>query len=338
MKLLSYALDHNMEPRLAFLCQGQAVDVMRAAFWLKDHHKKTDFIELPSNMRNLLDDWTFNFPLLKELGQVFSTINLYGLTLNSRPIAHALDDIVLFPPIPDPPSFRDFYAFEQHVKTARHHRGLEMVPEWYQFPVFYFSNHNALLGHQWPLRKPKNTTALDYELELGCVIGKGGRDIPAEHAEQHIAGFTILNDWSARDIQREEMKVGLGPAKGKDFGTSLGPFLVTIDEFESVKVGKSYNLTMIARRNGVELSRGNAQNLYYSFGEMIARASEGVELFPGDVIGSGTVGTGCILELQPENAGGWLEVGDTIELEIQGIGTLTNSIVAYDSTENLNHR
>lgn len=333
MKILSYALDHKMEPRLAFLCQGQAVDVMRAAFWLKDHHKKTEFIDLPSNMRNLLEDWSSNFPLLRELGQAFSTINLYGLTINNRPIAHALDDVVIFPPIPDPRSFRDFYAFEQHVKTARSHRGLAMVPEWYQFPVFYFSNQNALLGHNWPLRKPKHTDALDYELELACIIGKGGRDISVEKAEQHIAGFTILNDWSARDIQREEMKVGLGPAKGKDFGTSLGPYLVTIDEFENTKVDKSYNLTMLARRNGQELSRGNAQDLTFSFGEMIARASAGVELYPGDIIGSGTVGTGCILELQPENAGGWLQVGDTVELEIQGIGKLTNTIIAYDSSE-----
>lgn len=327
-----------MEPRLAFLCQEQAVDVMRASFWLKEHRNRPDFISLPSNMRNLLEEWSVNFPLLKQLEQTFAAIKMAGLTINGRALAHSLDDIVIFPPIPDPPAFRDFYAFEQHVKTARSHRGLEMVPEWYEFPVFYFSNHNALLGHEWPLQKPKYTTALDYELELACVIGVGGRDIPAETAEQHIAGFTILNDWSARDIQRREMKVGLGPAKGKDFGSSLGPVLVTIDELENLKVGKSYNLTMIARRNGVELSRGNAQDLYYSFGEMIARASEGVMLHPGDVIGSGTVGTGCILELQPENAGGWLQVGDVVELEIQGIGKLVTPIVDDDSAENPNQR
>ncbi len=320
-----------MEPRLAFLCQEQVVDVMRAAFWLKNNRNQNDFIDLPSGMRIVLEKWEFNYPLLVKLNQVFSTLTLTGLSINSRPVAQDLDDVIICPPIPDPPGFRDFSAFEQHVQAVRSRRGLEMVPEWYEFPVFYFSNHNALLGHNWPLPKPKQTAALDYELELACIIGKGGRDISVAAAEKHIAGFTILNGWSARDLQRREMKAGLGPAKGKDFGASLGPYLVTRDEFENLKVGKSYNLTMLARRNGQELSRGNAQDLHYSFAEMIARASDGVELYPGDIIGSGPVGTGCILELQPEHTGGWLQVGDTVELEIQGLGKLTNPIVAYDS-------
>ena len=208
----------------------------------------------------------------------------------------------LLTPVPRPPSFRDFYAFEQHVKTARGHRGLEMVPQWYEIPVFYFSNPAVMTGPEMSVAAPPDCLELDYELEIGAVIGRGGRDLAAGDAEDHIAGYCVLNDWSARDLQRREMKVGLGPAKGKDFATGLGPWLVTPDELVDARAGKGYDLTMIARRNGEELSRGNWRDIHFSFGEMLARASRGVDLYPGDVIGSGTVGTGCILELRPENA------------------------------------
>ena len=240
--------------------------------------------------------------------------------------SHAADEVVLAPAIHPCPSFRDFYAFEQHVKTARGRRGLEMVPEWYEAPVFYFSNAHALLGHGAEVTPPPDGQWLDFELEVAAAIGTAGRDITEERAEQHIAGFTVINDWSARAIQRQEMKVGLGPAKGKDFATSVGPALVTPDELEDRRQGKGYNLEMTARVNGRELSRGNWSSITYSFAEMIARASRGVWLQPGDLIGSGTVGTGCILELGPENSGGWLQPGDEVELEIERLGVLRNGI------------
>ncbi len=169
--------------------------------------------------------------------------------------------------------------------------------------------------------------ALDYELEVACVIGRAGRDIAEEDAEEYIAGYTIMNDWSARDLQREEMSVGLGPAKGKDFATSLGPWLVTPDELEELALGDGrFNLTMAARVNGVERSRGNFRDIYYTFAQMIARASRDVTLHPGDVLGSGTVGTGCLLELTG-GEGPWLAPGDLVELEVTGLGTLRNRII-----------
>lgn len=231
-------------------------------------------------------------------------------------------------------SFRDFYAFEQHVKTARSRRGLSMVPQWYEMPVFYFSNARAFITDEEPLICPRHGNWLDFELEIGAVIGKGGRDLKAEDAEEHILGFTILNDWSMRDVQREEVKVGLGPAKGKDFATSIGPAVTPLADVLKRRAGKSFDLEMIARVNGVELSRGNLKDIYYSFGEMIAYASRDTELFVGDVIGSGTVGTGCILELGAEHVAellgrdsGWLEPGDVVELEVEEIGTLVNRII-----------
>jgi fumarylacetoacetate (FAA) hydrolase len=232
-------------------------------------------------------------------------------------------------------SFRDFYSFERHVKTARAARGLEMVPQWYDFPVFYCSNAASIVGPEAQITCPVHGNWLDYELEVAAVIGSACRDVTPEQADRQIAGYSILNDWSLRDLQREEVKVGLGPAKGKDFATSLGPCLVTPDELEDCRSGKGYDLTMVARLNGVELSRGNWRDIHWSFGEMIARASQGVTLFPGDVIGSGTVGTGCILELGADNVAvklgrdnGWLQAGDVVELEVERLGVLRNEILS----------
>jgi fumarylacetoacetate (FAA) hydrolase len=236
-------------------------------------------------------------------------------------------NIHLCTPIARPTSLRDFYAFEQHVKTANQNRGREVPEEWYEFPVFYFTNPSAIFGPDDVIPYPSYSNALDYELEIACVIGKDGINIPAEKAEEHIFGFTIFNDWSARDVQRQEMKVGLGPAKGKDFANSLGPYIVTLDELADKHTGRPgvYDLEMIARVNGVERSRGNMKDLYWSFGQMIERASQDVMLSPGDVIGSGTVGTGCLLETT-KGEGPWLQPGDVVELEIERLGVLRNVI------------
>lgn len=226
-----------------------------------------------------------------------------------------------------PASIRDFYAFEQHVKTANANRGRDVPPAWYEIPVFYFTNHAVIYGQDDVIPYPKRSDALDYELEVACVIGKAGRDIRAEQAEDYIFGYMVYNDWSARDLQRQEMSVGLGPAKGKDFAQSFGPVLVTADELADRHTGRPgvYDLAMVARINGEECSRGNWKDLYWSFGQMIERASDGVELQAGDVIGSGTVGTGCLLELT-QGQGPYLRPGDVVELEIERLGILRNIV------------
>ena len=218
-----------------------------------------------------------------------------------------LAEVELRPPVLHPPSVRDFYAFEQHVKTARANRGLDVPPEWYEIPVFYFSNPAAIFGPDDEIPYPPGTNELDYELEVAAIIGVDGA----------IGGFTVMNDWSARDLQRKEMKVGLGPAKGKDFATSLGPIVVTPDEFDGSK-GE-----MIARVNGEERSRGNLRDLHWPWKRLLEQAARNTRLCPGDVIGSGTVGTGCILEL---GDGRWLQRGDVVELEVEGIGVLRNTV------------
>lgn len=250
-----------------------------------------------------------------------------GLTYRLKPVrVHHLSQVLLEAPI-HPNTLRDFYAFEQHVKTANENRGREVPAAWYDMPVFYFSNHTAIYGPGAVIPHPKASQALDYELEVACIIGKPGKDIPAEKAEDYIFGYTIFNDWSARDLQRQEVTVGLGPAKAKDFASSLGPAIVTKEALADKHTGRPgvYDLAMVARVNGEERSRGNWKDIHYSFGELVARASQDVQLFPGDVIGSGTVGTGCLLELT-KGQGPWLQPGDVVELEIERFGVLQNTI------------
>ena len=221
---------------------------------------------------------------------------------------YPLDEVRLLAPVHRPPSVRDFYAFEQHVLNARAVTGRGVVPpEWYEIPVFYFSNPAAIYGPEDEIPYPDGTNELDYELEAAVVIGADGQ----------IGGFTIMNDWSARDLQRPEMKIGLGPAKGKDFATSLGPIVVTLDELGDL------GLTMTARVNGEERSRGNMGDMHHSWDAIVAHAARNTRLRPGDVLGSGTVGTGCILE---HGDGRWLQPGDVVELEIEGIGVLRNQV------------
>ena len=238
----------------------------------------------------------------------------------------ALEDVKLLAPL-KPTTLRDGYAFEQHVKTANKNRGREVPEEWYQFPVFYFTNPSSAFGHEDEIPYPHYTDAMDYELEIAAVIGAGGINLGAEEAAGHIFGYTIFNDWSARDIQRKEMAVGLGPAKGKDFASSFGPVILTPDELADRATGRPgvYDLAMRARVNGRLLSEGNFKDMHWSFGDILARASDSVPLLPGDVIGSGTVGTGCLLELT-KFQGPWLKAGDEVELEIERIGALRNRV------------
>lgn len=237
-----------------------------------------------------------------------------------------VDEVQFLSPL-RPKTLRDAYAFETHVKTANRNRGQEVPENWYKFPVFYFSNPNNDFGHEEVIPYPAYTQALDYELEIAAIIGKPGRDLTPEEAPGHIFGFTIFNDWSARDLQVQEMRVNFGPVKSKDFASSFGPVIVTPDALADKATGRPgvYDLSMTARVNGVELSRGNFNDIYWSFGDIIARASQSVTLNPGDVIGSGTVGTGCLYELT-KNQGPWLQHGDVVELEIERIGVLRNTV------------
>jgi fumarylacetoacetate (FAA) hydrolase len=232
-------------------------------------------------------------------------------------------------PLPPVASIRDFYAFEQHVRTCRAQRGMTVPPQWYQVPVFYFSNPAGVIGPDDPVAAPTGSQALDYELELACVVGQAAQDLPADdRALACVAGFTIMNDWSARDLQRQEMAVGLGPSKGKDFATSLGPELVTLDELRDRYRDGRLHLEMTATVNGRVLSRGNAGTMHWTWPQLLAHASRDTCLRPGDVLGSGTVGGGCILELTPEAVGGWLQPGDVVELTVERLGTLRNRVVA----------
>jgi 2-keto-4-pentenoate hydratase/2-oxohepta-3-ene-1,7-dioic acid hydratase in catechol pathway len=270
--------------------------------------------------------------LLSLLGDDGERLSRAGERARTAPVeVLGLAEISLRPPIPEPPTVRDFYAFEQHVRTARQRRGLEMHPDWYEIPVFYFSNPYATVGPNDAIRIPPGSNALDYELEIAAVVGRGGSNLSPEEAERCIAGFTIMNDWSARDLQRREMVLSMGPVKGKDFATSLGPVLVTPDELEPFRKDRAYDLTMTALVNGVEYSRASFADIFWSVPEMLAYASRGTRIASGDVVGSGTCGTGCILELSlvhGEETYPWLRPGDVVELSVDQLGTLRNHVVA----------
>ena len=245
-------------------------------------------------------------------------------------------------PIPFPASCRDSYAFRQHVETARRNRDVPMIPEFDQYPVFYFTNHHSIIGSGDVPCMMDHFQQLDFELEAAIVISKKGRNIDAKNADEYIFGYTIMNDLSARVLQMDEMKLNLGPAKGKDFATALGPILVTKDELQQYltkppknHIGENYSLKMTAKVNGIQVSQGNLADMNWTFAEIIERASYGATLHPTDVIGSGTVGTGCFLELNgtaklndPNHKPQWLQPNDIVELEITELGTLTNRITA----------
>lgn len=235
------------------------------------------------------------------------------------------DEVTLLSPVLNPPSVRDFMAFEEHVTTSFAALGRSVDPAWYDLPVFYFTNPAAVIGPDTPVPMAPGTCEWDFELELAAVISRPGSDLTPRAAADHIAGYTLLCDWSARDHQQAEMPVGLGPSKGKDTATTLGPALVTPDELLDRRDGKGFDIELTASVNGRTYSTGNWRTIYWSFPEMIAYASRGTTLRPGDVIGSGTVGTGCILELSLTHGTEtypYLAPGDRVELHADRLGTL----------------
>ena len=240
----------------------------------------------------------------------------------------AATDLAFGPPILRPTSLRDFYAFEQHVATMWRRREMPIPEAWFRLPVFYFSNVSEIRGPGDPVWAPRGSNELDFELEICALIDTPAKNLSAERGEEAIGGYFVMNDWSARDLQREETTVRLGPAKGKDFATSLGPYLVTPDELTSARSGKGYDLAATATINGETLSRGNWKDIHFSFGDMVARASADVRLVPGDVLGSGTVGGCCLLEIKDESGfGRYLEPGDSVSLAVDRLGVLTSPIV-----------
>lgn len=336
VKFVSFRTVSYAPPRLGWMWNDRwVVDFELSLYWAREqgilHVPPGDF---PKDMRNMLQDWERWLGAVRTVdGVLREKVAKAGEGGEEtpdppaplRPLFYPADSVQFAAPL-QPVTIRDFYAFEEHVRNARARRGLEVVPEWYEFPAFYFSNPHAVVGHGESVRKPPKTSMLDYELEVACILGKAGTDLSVEEAESVIAGYTILNDWSARDVQRKEMKIGLGPAKAKDFATSLGPWLVTPDELAPYRDGDRYHLEMTAHVNGKLYSKGNLKDIYFTFPQMIARASEGVTLFPGEVIGSGTVGSGCILELGPEQYP-WLKPGDVVTLTVTGLGSLTNTVI-----------
>ncbi len=295
--------------------------------------------ELPPSMAMFLNYWDDYFPIAQNAEQRIKN-GLKGNVFGS-----AWDDSTILAPIPYPTSCRDAYSFEQHVAAIRRNHKLDMIKEFSQYPVFYFTNHNSVQGPGNIICMPDHFEKLDFELEAAIVICKPGRNISVADADDYIGGLMIMNDVSARTLQMEEMLLKLGPAKGIDFATVTGPMLVTLDELEPYEVackenhtGKSWNLGMTCKINGIEVSRGNVSDMTWTFAEIIERCSYGVQLFAGDVIGSGAVGTGSFLELNgsgksvnPDFEEQWLKEGDLIEMEIDGLGKLINNIQKEES-------
>ena len=297
---------------------------------------------IPSQMSDILNDWDANMVKAKE-------VEAQILTGNHETLSSSLEGSNLLAPVPNPTSCRDGYAFRQHVAAARRNRNVPMIAEFDQYPIFYFTNHNAIMGPGEIPCMPDHFQKLDFELEVAVVLGKRGRNVKAADADQYIAGFMIMNDMSARTLQMEEMLLNLGPAKGKDFSTVIGPWLVTPDELESFKVpaksghiGNSYDLKMSCHVNGIQVSSGSVGDMDWTFAEIIERCAYGADIFPGDVIGSGTVGTGCFLELNgtgllndPSFKPQWLQAGDVVTMDITALGHLSNTIVKEDSEMSL---
>jgi len=275
---------------------------------------------IPSSLDDYLKNFEFNNIRLKELMNGLDVETLRKFDYNN-----------IVAPLENPKSFRDFYAFRKHVEAGRKNRGLEMIPEYDQIPVFYFSNHQSIMGPGEISVQEKHLEKLDFEFEIGLIISKNGKNIKSKDAYKHVAGLTIMNDWSAREIQMQEMKLNLGPAKGKDFATSIGPFLVTLDELRDKSFGEEYemryDLEMNAYINDRLVSNDNLKNITWPFSDMIERASYGVELYPGDLIGSGTCSSGCLLELNLSTVNkNWLKNGDRVKLTVDRLGTLENNI------------
>jgi fumarylacetoacetate (FAA) hydrolase len=324
MKLVTYI--NNSREQVAFYINGDLYNLSEAD------------IRLPQTMMEMLNDWENLSPIAKEAE---ANIKAGTLEVASRDFS----SVEVLAPVPRPTSCRDGYAFRQHVAAARRNRKVDMIAEFDQYPIFYFTNHNAIQGPGNIDCMPDHFEKLDFELEATVILGKKGRNIKAVEADSYIAGYCIMNDMSARRLQMEEMLLNLGPAKGKDFSTVIGPWMITPDELDAYRipakeghVGANFNLKMTCKVNDIQVSEGNMGDMDWTFAEIIERCAYGVDVYPGDVIGSGTVGTGCFLELNgtgllnnPDYKVQWLQPDDVVEMEIEGMGKLVNTIKKVDT-------
>lgn len=301
MKLVTFK-NTNGESRTGWLQGDGVVDMNLASN------------KLPTDMLTFIDHHEEYFEVIKSLGELQAH--------------YQLSEVQLLAPLPNPRSFRDYIGFEMHMLNASKSFGHTIGQEWYEMPIFYFTNHHGIYGPDDEIKRPAGETKMDIELEIACIIGKKGKDIKADEAQDYIFGYTIFNDWTARAIQRREMMIPLGPHKGKDFANAIGPCIVTKDEMEQY-MGENgrFNLRMTSKINGVQICEGNYNTVYYTFGQMIERASENnVTMMPGDILGSGTVGWGSLIE-NNFTVHRPLEPSDVVELEIEGIGVLRNKVI-----------
>ena len=287
-------------------------------------------VETPAGTRvAIVDDDRFQL-----LSPDTDVLDLLRDPSSARPTADTLpaDSVRLLPPV-EPPSIRDFLTFEQHVEgmVRLHEPPRDVHPRWYDAPSFYFSNPHSLIGAHDEVEVPPGCELFDFELEVAAVIGRDGRDLTPESAREHVAGYVIFNDWSARDLQFDEMQVGLGPAKGKDSAITLGPWLVTADEVERYRSGDRLDLELEVLVNGERIGRDNLLNMAWSFEALVAYASRGTWVRTGDVLGSGTCGSGCLAELWGRSGSRLpapLAVGDVVTMNVEGLGTISNRVVA----------
>ena len=316
MKLVTF-LNHKQENRIGWLVGSQIVDMNLADS------------RLPTDMLIFIDHHQEYFQIIDSIRSI-------------QP-HYPLDEVKLLAPLPSPRSIRDYIGFEQHMLNASKSFGHQVGQAWYDMPIFYFTNPHNVDGHETGINRPINETKLDLELEMAAIIGKAGKSIKAQHADDYIFGYTIFNDWTARSIQKHEMTVPLGPHKGKDFSNTFGPCIVTKNEFEEYRCtisrndhpahlqmpltrGDRFDLKMTAKINNKLICEGNYKTVHWTFPQMIERASQNdVNLLPGDIIGSGTVGWGSLIE-NNFSVHRPLVPGDIVELEIEGIGVLRNTI------------
>ena len=340
MKLVTTS--EGSRERSGVVVKDRIVDLESAFRWLASSRGESDRVDairerFGKGVLGFVENATEARPAADAIVDAFTSGKLPEAHAG-EPLTRPLAGARLLAPIPRPPSMRDGYALRQHVETARRNRGLEMIPEFDQFPVFYFTNHQQVIGPGELHVQKQHTDRLDFELEAAIVVGKRGKNVPASRADELIFGLTIMNDFSARALQMEEMKLSLGPAKGKDFATGLGPWLVTMDELapnmKRTDKGAHFDLAMRAFVNDIQVSTGNVADMTWTFAQILERASYGVWLYPGDVIGSGTCGTGCFLELNGSKItqNQWLKPGDRMALEIDGLGRLEHTVVLDDET------
>lgn len=302
--------------------------------WMVDHgvvDMQLASDKLPGDMLTFIDHHEEYFKIIQSLGKVEAH--------------YSMEEIQLKAPLPNPRSFRDYIGFEMHMQNASRSFGHHVGPVWYDMPIFYFTNHQAIYGPDDLIKRPLKETKMDLELEMACIVGKRGKNIKAENAKDYIFGYTVFNDWTARAIQKVEMSgPPLGPQKGKDFANAIGPCIVTADEMEQYRAKfdprvfkdpirvptiqlDRFNVRMQARINGKTICDGNYNTVYFTFDQQLERASENdVEVFPGDILGSGTVGWGSLIE-NNFSIHRPIEPGDEVELEIEGIGILRNKVI-----------